>query len=764
MGLRIIKNSVLIVLLLLQFSGYAQEKQATKLFERAQFSRAARLYEEALQKDSTDMLSINNLAHCYRAEKRYVDAERMFRKTLSFSEPFSLNRYHHAEMHFLLGNFEQAEQLLQEFLFVVPDNAEANRLMEYCAVVSQWPESDLYEVVSLRNINSPYADFSPVVFKNGLVFTTERKHDSGDAEFAIEDKPFLSIYQADFSNTTKTSFWEPKLFSAKLSSPFHEGPVCFNKNQSKIYFTQVQQENSGVKTIPMKIFMSELELEKWSKPRSFELNSNEYSVGHPALAEAEDFMIFSSNMPGGFGGMDLYITKKEGELWSQPKNLGASVNSGGDEVFPTVFNNYIYFSSNGLPGYGGLDLFTVHLDSLFNEPKNLLKPINSSWDDLSVTFLTEQKAFFSSDRPGGMGRDDIYGLVKKALDDEHRQLSGLLEYLNQPAAFTTISLKDTDGAELQKITTDDKGKFAFEYVKSQNEYELDLGLNDPEKSKEFEIYLLNSKDEKVQRVSAGTDGRFVFELLKPDDHDNLPLLDIQDQSLLAIEIRGQVYENEPGDFHQRVEILLMDKSGKIISRSFTDIDGQFLFPNIFPDDQYIFRLAAENPNLKIVLVDMYGNILQTIVRTGDDFVYTRLSPDDETISLINENDVSIRIKLGQNFNIPHIYYDFDKWELNAQAKQQLNKLIIILEKNPHIKVEVVSHTDSRASNEYNLALSKKRADAVVAFIRGAGISAQRISGNGMGESKLVNHCINEVTCTEEEHAQNRRTEFTISVK
>lgn len=758
------RYSLFFALLLLQFSSYAQEKQATNLFERGQYSKAARLYEEALEKDSTSMLAINNLAHCYRAEKRYADAERMFRKTLSFSEPFSLNRYHHAEMHFLLGNFEQAEQLLQEFLFVEPDNVAAKRLLENCGIVNQWHDSDLFKVVSLRSINSPFADFSPVVFKNGLVFTTERKHDAGDAEFAIEDKPFLSIYQADFSNATKTSFWEPRVFSKKLDSPFHEGPACFNKKENKIYFTQVQQDNSKVKTVPMKIVVSELESEKWSKPKSFELNSNEYSVGHPALAEAEDFMIFSSDMPGGSGGMDLYITKKEGASWLQPKNLGETVNSDGDEVFPTIFNNYLYFSSNGLPGFGGLDLFVIHLDSLFSEPKNLLKPINSAWDDLSITFLTEQKAFFSSDRPTGMGRDDIYGLVKKALENEHRQLSGLLEYRNQPAAFATISLKDNVGAELQKITTDDKGKFAFEYVKSQNEYELDIGLNDPEKNKEFEIFLLNSSDEKVQRISAGTDGRFVFELLQPDDHNNLPLLDIQDQSLLALEIRGQVYENEPGDYQQRVEILLLDKAGKIISRSFTDIDGQFLFSNIFPDDQYIFRLAAENPHLKIVLVDMYGNILQTIVRTGDDFVYTRLSPDDETISLINEHDVSIKVKLNQNFSIPHIYYDFDKWDLNPQAKYQLTKLITILQKNPHIKVEVVSHTDSRASNDYNLSLSRKRADAVVAFIRAAGINSSHISGNGMGESKLVNHCINEVDCTEEEHAQNRRTEFTISAK
>jgi outer membrane protein OmpA-like peptidoglycan-associated protein/tetratricopeptide (TPR) repeat protein len=760
-----IKYKILIIWLFAGVSAFAQEKKATRYFEQGYFSRAARLYEEVLQKDSTDRLAINNLAHCYRAEKKYRMAEVMFRKTLSFSEPFSLNRFHHAEMVYLLGDYARAEQLFQEFLFVMPNHKEAQRLIQACEEVSFLALNQHFEVVTLRSINSPFADFSPVIFKNGLVFTTERKHDSGEEEFAIEDKPFLSIYHSEFSNSQKTSFWQPKLFSAKLNTTFHDGPACFTGSGNKVYFTRVQPGNgNGQMLHQMQIFISEAQGEKWSNPVACPLNNKQYGVGHPAIEPNEKFIIFSSNMAGGEGGMDLYISYNQSNSWSEPHNLGPAVNTPGDEVFPTLYNNSLYFSSSGLPGFGGLDLFVIHLDSLQTKPRNLLKPVNSAWDDLSITFLNEHKAYFSSDRPGGMGRDDIYGLERKVASDEHRAISGLLEYREKPAANATVSLLDANGKELQRAVTSENGIFLFEYLKSESAYRLDLGVKDEGQLRDFNVFLLNSNQQKVKKIVPNNSGNFVFELLKPDDHDNLPLLDMEDRSLLAIDIKGQVYESNPGDFMERVEIVLIDNNGKIISRTFTDIDGQFIFSNIFPDDQYIFRLAIDNPNLKIVIRDMYGNILQTIVRTGDDFVYTRLTPDDETISLMNEYDVEIKVKMNENIIIPNIYYDFDRWELNEVAKFQLNKLVLILKKNPHIKIRVISHTDSRASELYNQNLSSKRANTVVDFIRGAGIDANRITGIGMGEQKLVNGCKDEIDCLEVEHAQNRRTEFEISTR
>jgi outer membrane protein OmpA-like peptidoglycan-associated protein len=757
----IIKNIILVGALFLSAFCFGQEKKATRYFEKGYFSRAGRLYEEVLQSDSSNRLAINNLAHCYRNEKRYEDAQKMFKKTLAFSEPVSPNRYHYAETFFLLGDYSASSQLLYDYLLAVPEDKDASRLLVNCEIVSNYEDDLRFELVKLRSINSPYADFSPVVFKNGIVFTTERKQETSEAEFAIEDKPFLSIYYSPFSNARKTSFWEAKLFSSKLNTPYHDGPVCFNEAQNRVYFTRVEKESGSALLNQMKIFVAEVEGDKWVNPKPFELNNNDYGIGHPAVSKEEDYLIFSSNMPGGEGGMDLYITKKKDGNWEVPKNLGSTVNTSGDEVFPTLYNGFLYFSSNGHPGFGGLDLFVVHLDSLHKTPENLRKPINSAWDDLSLTFLSENKAFYSSDRPGGMGKDDIYGLERSASENEYRTLSGILEYRQKPAPNTSIALLDEDGIELQRTTTNELGGFDFEYLKSATTYQFDLGMTNKEQLKDFDVYLVNSKNQKVKQVMPNELGDFVFELLKPDDHDNLPLLEVEDRSLLAIDIKGQVYESEPGDFMERVEIVLYDKEGNVISRTYTDIDGQFIFSNIFPDDQYIFRLANDNPNLTIVILDLYGNVIQTIVRTGNDFVYTRLSPDDETISLINEHDVTMKVKLNQNVVIPNIYYEFDKWELNETAKAQLRKLVLILEKNPRINVQVESHTDSRATEAYNLTLSSKRANSVVDFIKTNGIEGSRISGVGLGEKHLVNKCIDDVDCTEEEHAENRRTEFRI---
>lgn len=741
----------------------AQLNKANRLFDEGAYSHAARLYEKVLSRDSTSRIAINNLAHCYRFEKKYSEARDFFQQTLLFSTLESSNYYHYAEMHYLLGDYESARDVLETYLGHNPGDPDAARLLATVNLVEELPVRDDVEIVILRGINSPYADFAPVVHNAGLVFTTERKEKSGKEEFSIEDKPFTNIYYAPFSNKAKTSFWTPKVFNRKLTTRFHDGPACFNEKGDVIYFTQVAREFTGSEKVnTMKIYTSKLTGEEWTDPEPVSFNNSEYSVAHPALSTDDKTMVFASDMPGGHGGMDLYMTRLIDGVWSVGVNLGPQVNSEGDEVFPHLRDGALYFSSNGWPGFGGLDLFVTHMDSLEKAPRNMLRPLNSGWDDLSISYLNENKAYFSSDRPGGMGRDDIYGLHKIADDSTHREVSGILEYNEKPAPFASLLLKDRVGNILQKTVTNEQGQFSLDFLKSKVPYTLSLGEDQKERLEQYAIYLLNRQNEKVQKITPSESGDFKFELLPPDDFDNLELLEVEDASLLSIDIHGQVYENEPGDFDERIEILVLNSDGDIISRTFTRNSGRFIFKNLFPDDQYIFRMLAENPGLQIAILDDQGNVIQKLSRSGREFIYNRIGEGDPILSLINERNLTIKISPDDKFAIPNIYYDLDAYDLNEAARKQLDKLVQILQKNPQIGVNVMSHTDSRATDQYNLKLSEKRADAVVEYLESKGLESARVSGKGFGEKKLVNDCTNNADCTEEEHARNRRTEFSLN--
>lgn len=743
----------------------AQLNRANRLFEEGEFSQAAQLYERVLERDSTDRMAINNLAHCYRIEKRYRKARELFRETLSFSIGSSTNYYYYAEMHYLLGDYELARKALEKYLENAPGNREAATLLATVNTVQDFPEDTNYAVVSLLGINSPYCDFSPVVHEGGIVFTSERTSRKQKGKMSMADHPFTNIFYAPFKDEERTSFTEPTEVSNKLNSRYHDGPVCFNKVGDVVYFSRVNREFSRKdKLNTVKIFTAEKDGESWSKPEMLPISSSDYSVAHPALSEDGRTLYFSSNMPGGYGGMDLYLSRLTDGKWSVPVNLGEGVNTDGDEVFPHVRHQRLYFSSDGWPGYGGLDLFSAHLDSLQNTPQNLYAPINSAWDDISIAYLSENQAFFSSDRPGGQGRDDIYAVQRKTSQSTHRLLTGVLEHNKKAAPHASLLLKDSGGKVLQRATTNEEGQFSFDYLESKVSYVISLDADLKTDMSNFAIFLLNNKKERVQKISPNPSGDFKFELLPPDDFDTLELLPEEDTSLLSLDIHGKVFADEPGDFSDKIEVLVFNAKGEIVGRTITRKYGNFLFNNLFPDDQYIFRLLSENPGLKIAIYDEQGNHIETITTTGKDFVYNRFKEGDRVLSLINENNLTIRISPDDRFEIPNIYYALDDHTLNAAAKLEINKLVDILMKNPSVDVRVMSHTDSRASDEYNLQLSERRARGVVSYLIAEGIAQSRISGKGYGETKLVNHCTSGVSCTEEEHAKNRRTEFGLSEK
>lgn len=272
---------------------------------------------------------------------------------------------------------------------------------------------------SVRNatlLNGDKDDFSPIAFENGLLFCSNSKKVSKKTDKAtIVDDLNLKFSVIDtFGNLTK-----PTAFARKTNSKTHEGPSCFSANGDTMFLTRVMSKGGIAKTnkegeTTLKIYIKIRDKDGgFSGDAVMPFESETYSYCHPTISADGQRLYFSSNMPGGFGGMDLWMTRKlKNGDWSQAMNLGSRINSKGNELFPHITSTgAFYFSSNGRKGNkGGLDIYAVDIENKIAQAAALSAAFNTEGDDFGIMFLptNDHKGYFSSNRKGGSGGDDIY--------------------------------------------------------------------------------------------------------------------------------------------------------------------------------------------------------------------------------------------------------------------------------------------------------------------------------------------------------------------
>ena len=622
-------------------------------------------------------------------------------------------------------------------------------------------KKNINKVILLKGANSKFDEFAPLWFDSTLYFCSNKPLD-----WNMDPPPVTGMVMIKPLNLDPDSllFTSPEPFARKLQTAIHHGPLCFNPRGDTLYYTRADKkafQNADTQN-KLHIMVAVKDGKSWREIGPFAYNTNDYNTAHPAISTDGKYFYFASDRPGGFGGMDIWRCKMENGKWGKPENLGGVVNSPGDEAFPQFYKGKLYYASNGLPGKGGFDIFVSAYDHGWSSPQNLGKPVNSSKDDLGLTFARGGLGFFSSNRDGGLGGDDLYAWISGDLERNFATLNGRLKYMGEPAAKVDLELKDHLDNYLQRTKSDSVGYFVFHDVDGAENYKVDI-VPDSVTGKVKQGYTMEllSKDKKVvKRIAQGADNNFQFELLAPDDYDTLPFKSNDDNSMLNIALKGQVYQNTPGDMGDSLVVYLLTKDRDVLNQTFTSNKGLFSMENVMPMDQYYFRVNQGKNNLKINIINGKGEVLQTLVRgPNNDFKYERLKNDDQYVTMMNEQDVEINVKLDENFKIPNIYFDVDKWDIKPEAAKSLDKLVDLLQRNPKIRIEIDSHTDSRGATDYNLKLSQKRAESTMQYIVGQGISADRLVPVGKGESDPVNGCVDGVPCTEAQYAENRRTEF-----
>ncbi len=348
------KYIIALILLVSAFSVQGQRSAANKRFEDFDYYRAIPLYLKYLKRNPTDQESREKLAYSYRMVKDYQNAEAWYAQVCKARQVDPENRLHYAEALIGNGKHEKAIPQLELYLEQRDWDKVAMNLLESCRNQDQFYKDSTMHYVRPVNINTPGPEFGPVIYKNSVIFASPSNR--GKVVYNWTGDKFLDLWAAPFSGTYRLG--DPVPLVGNVNSRYHEGGATFTPDGNEMYFTRNNYYRGKVRkdenrVVRLKAYKAEYLGGKWTNITEFPFNSDEYSVGHPCMNREGNIIYFVSDMPGGSGGTDIWMTKKKGEDWTKPVNLGDEVNSPGDEMFPWISNSGVmYYASNGKGGLG----------------------------------------------------------------------------------------------------------------------------------------------------------------------------------------------------------------------------------------------------------------------------------------------------------------------------------------------------------------------------------------------------------------------------
>lgn len=624
---------------LLSFNSYSQQSQlilADKKYTNLAYIDALTIYEKVAKKGYKSAELYKKIGNSYYFNGELESAAQWYAELFAMQtdvEPEYYFRY--AQSLKSIGENQKAETMQNIFNQKNKINLKS---MNYIDLIKA--NSGRYQIKNAA-INSVYSDYGTAKYGNKIVFTTAR--DTGSLSHRTHswnNQHFTNLYTSELKEDTILS--KPEPFDKAVKSRFHEATPIFTKDGKTMYFTRNNFLNnkkgkSNDKTTLLKIYRAYAVDGLWTNVTELPFNSDQFSTADPALSPDEKTLYFASNRPDSFGESDLYkVQINQDGSFGTPENLGNKINTYGRESFPFVSNdNEMYFTSDGHPGLGGLDIFvtTINSDGTFSDVQNVGENVNSPKDDFAYCIDTEsRRGFFSSNRTGGQGSDDIYQFLETKRLQCEQILYGEItdESSKEVLPNTKVSLYNKQFELLNSTLSDTKGNYYLDVACNQEYY---IRAEKPE---------YNTKEQKI---------------------------------------------------------------------SIPNSNGKTYFP-----------IGLEKRKCKVTI--------------GDD--------------------------LGKCFGIKNIYFDFDKYNIREEAAIDLEKILIVLTDNPSMKLAIRSHTDSRGTFIYNEVLSDKRANATIQWLISHGIHPNRLSAKGYGENQLINHCSDGISCTEEEHQFNRRSEFIIT--
>lgn len=703
-------------------------KKANLLYGQRAYAEAIPYYEKIYKTDSTNKMLLSNLGDCYRLTKNTDGQLLCYGGLIRQGKAEPVQELYYGQALVEKGQAEDARPYFEKY---VADERGQNLASSLSKMQSYTRNADAYSITPVA-YNSPQNDMCAVMFHDAVVFSSTRAKTSWiRKQHGWTEGAYLNIYATEKDENGKDM--KPAMFMGDLNSKYNDGPVCFTRDYNMVYFTRnssSKEEMAKDGTYKLKILEATMDENGFSMVKTLPFNNNNYNYAHPSISPDGFVLYFASDMEGGKGGMDLYMSRKDSSgVWGTPVNLGDKVNTPGNEVFPFIASNgSLYFSSDGWDGLGGLDIYEVKMVSgLPARIYNMGEPVNGNKDDFGIFLMEDNKnGFITSNRKEGGLDDDIYQL--QILRDVKR------------GKEVKLLTKDKDNGEIipnvkvaingDTVLTDDKGEYNT-MIEEDIEYAL-VALK----------YDYFNAEDRMSDKSA-LDESFTKELLLEKDP--------------KLFLRAVITDAKTNDVLEGVTLKVTDIATNTEIDLYTTTTGGDYF-------KFLFSSRIGDKLTYLIRLEKTGYLQRTVI-----FTHTIDKPGEvnmnETLNL-SLGKVEVGMDLAKMIDMKPIYFDLAKSTIRKDAAIELDKIVQVMNEYPNMYIELGSHTDCRSSAASNMKLSTARAKASATYIIKRGIDKSRIVGKGYGESKLLNNCACEgkvqSACAEEDHAVNRRTEFIIT--
>lgn len=699
---------------------------------------------------STDLDKLRAQASVNVKSKKYESAEKLYSQVLrQDTNKADVIAY----LQLLLRNkkYEQAKIFCEQDYIRTAKDAYLKMFIDNVKHVERFRKFD-YDLLKISELefNTNHNESILGFYANGFLVNKS----SISSQF-LSKKLYATNLDVDFNKLSKFKFRDinnRKIITANYHSAmktlFYDCIIHKNKNQA----------NKSLPTNTKGIVFARLSnyYNQWVEYKDFPFNSNTYNVIHPSMSKDGKRLYFASDMPGGYGGYDIYYSEFKNYVWSIPENLGPFVNTPYDEVYPFIYEDSIlYFSTEGRAGLGGLDIFEYRITSKQNAI-NIGAPFNSNADDFGIKKHPKLNyGFFNSNR-----------------NNDNRFDVNVYRYNQYKLApkFIPVYVKDS----LSKVVISDvKLNVYSNRTKELSTYLLINGFTNELKFDIYEYYQLTANIKGYKDISSTLrieKNQSQINLYFNSDLDKInnsgkPIL--ASQSLKAIGLITDYLNKKP---LSGVKVRLVDiRDNSLVDTFTTDSSGKYSLSNLLPNNVYTLNCVRPGyerlsiyittlPIDKIIqnpyLSNVINNFSLTEIWNEKDVIKFNSIRQDKIVNTVNSD-------VQESKKITKVYYKRNSVELDNLSKVKLNEFLQILKDYPDSKLVILSHTDAFGDAEYNRLLSLKRANETAQYFVDNGINIKRIFAWGKGETQPLFMCDENNKCSEKQIQANRRTEIKI---